>query len=163
MSVIKDLSATLVGVLRRNGQTIGTAESCTGGLLAAALTDIAGASSVFGCGVVVYADWSKASILGLDPSTIARFGAVSEHTAQAMARGALRLCRADFAISLTGIAGPSGGNAEKPVGLVYIGGARANTITCQRHCFRGTRTQIRRAGVEQALRLALAMVQESPP
>ena len=110
----------LIEVATLRGATFATAESCTGGLLAALITDIPGASEVFDRGFVTYSNQAKAEMLGVDPAIIAVEGAVSAATALGMARGVLAHSKADFALSITGIAGPGGGSAEKPVGLVWF-------------------------------------------
>ncbi len=116
-----EIPALLIGKLSSHNIKIATAESCTGGLLSKLITDQSGASSVFDCGVCSYANSIKEKVLGVSADTLAAFGAVSPQTAKEMAEGVLRLSDADIALSTTGIAGPSGGTAGKPVGLVYIG------------------------------------------
>jgi len=129
-----------------------TAESCTGGLIAAAITDRAGSSAVFDRGFVTYSNESKMDMLDVQAQTIQNYGAVSEQTARVMALGALQKSLADVAVSVTGIAGPTGGTAEKPVGLVYMGvGMRGQNIVVTRHVFTGDRTAIRQQTVETAL------------
>jgi nicotinamide-nucleotide amidase len=113
----------LIAALRARGWKLATAESCTGGLIAATFTEVAGASDVFDRGFVTYSNAAKLGDLGVDFETLHRYGAVSAEVAEAMAAGALRASAADVAIAVTGIAGPGGGTAEKPVGLVYIGWA----------------------------------------
>ena len=119
-------AAALIDRCRVAGLRIATAESCTGGLIAGLLTEIPGSSAVVERGFVVYSNDAKAELLGVPAATLAEHGAVSEATARAMAEGALRASRADVAVSVTGIAGPDGGSAEKPVGLVWFGCARRN-------------------------------------
>jgi len=133
-----------------------TAESCTGGLIAASLTEIAGSSDVFERGFVTYSNQSKTELLGVPADLITQSGAVSEPVARAMAEGALAHARADIAVAVTGIAGPGGGTADKPVGLVFIGAAkRSNPTIVERHVFPGDRAEIRRATVQRALELLL--------
>ena len=115
-----DLARTLVQRARVGGLMLATAESCTGGLIAAAITDIAGSSDVFDRGFVSYSNEAKCDMLGVSAETLAQHGAVSYEAAREMAFGALSRSKADIAISVTGIAGPGGGSAEKPVGLVYL-------------------------------------------
>ncbi|MCB1384453.1 MAG: CinA family protein [Nitratireductor sp.] len=110
----------VLGAFQAAGQTIATAESCTGGLVAALLTDIPGSSAVFERGFVTYSNAAKSQLLGVDPETIAEHGAVSRETALAMARGALDHSAASVSVAITGIAGPDGGSEEKPVGLVFV-------------------------------------------
>lgn len=149
--------ATATSVLiayRKRGLHIATAESCTGGMIAAALTDVAGSSDVFERGFVTYSNDAKQELIAVPPPILAKHGAVSAETAEAMARGALARSRADVAISVTGIAGPGGGSAEKPVGLVWFGIARkvGENLTV-REIFPGDRTAIRQAAVARALQL----------
>ncbi|KDM68164.1 nicotinamide-nucleotide amidohydrolase PncC [Acidiphilium sp. JA12-A1] len=147
----------MIGRAREAGRTIATAESCTGGMIAAALTDIAGASAVFGHGFVSYANDAKVAMLGVEPGLIAREGAVSETVARAMAEGARARAGADLAVAVTGIAGPEGGSAEKPVGTVWFGVARKDGATlAERRVFPGGRDAVRRATVDHALDLLAA-------
>lgn len=139
-------------LLRDKNMRLVTAESCTGGLIAAAMTDRSGSSSVFERGYVTYANEAKIEELDVNPATIENHGAVSEQTAAEMAKGALKNSRADIAVSVTGIAGPNGGTKEKPVGLVYIGIAQHNKEPqVWKHTFDGDRTSIRQQTLEQAL------------
>lgn len=154
------LAERLLEAAKARGLTVATAESCTGGMIAAAITDIAGSSSVFGTGIVAYANTAKARLLGVDVGLIARDGAVSGSVAAAMAEGALRLADADRAVAVTGIAGPEGGSAEKPVGTVWVGLARPDGATVtERHVFPGDRASVRRATVEAALSMLLASIE----
>ena len=147
----------MIGRAREAGRTIATAESCIGGMIAAALTDIAGASAVFGHGFVSYANDAKVAMLGVEPGLIAREGAVSETVARAMAEGARARAGADLAVAVTGIAGPEGGSAEKPVGTVWFGLARKDGATlAERRVFPGGRDAVRRATVDHALDLLAA-------
>ena len=149
--------ATATSVLiayRKRGLRIATAESCTGGMIAAALTDVAGSSDVFERGFVTYSNDAKQELIAVPPTILAKYGAVSAETADAMARGALARSRADVAISVTGIAGPGGGSAEKPVGLVWFGVARKVGENLTVHeVFAGDRAAIRQAAVARALEL----------
>lgn len=113
------IAESLVELLKRDGMTVATCESCTGGLISKSITDVAGSSAVFGYGVCTYANQAKEKLLGVKHETLERYGAVSEQTAIEMAKGMLALSGADIAVSTTGIAGPDGGTPEKPVGLVY--------------------------------------------
>jgi nicotinamide-nucleotide amidase len=148
-----------VAVLRRyraDGLKLATAESCTGGLIAACLTEIAGSSDVVERGFVTYSNEAKSELLGVPSALIADKGAVSAEVAEAMAEGALARSRADAAVSVTGIAGPGGGTAEKPVGLVYLGACRRGGRPRHlRRVFPGDRATVRRAALEEALDLAL--------
>jgi len=145
-------AAALLERCKAAGVMVATAESCTGGLVAATLTAIAGSSGVVDRGFVTYTNQAKAELLGVDPALIEAHGAVSEPVARAMAEGALARSRAQLAVSVTGMAGPGGGSADKPVGLVWLGCARrGGTTATARHVFPGDRTAIRRATVAQAL------------
>ncbi len=139
------------------GVMIATAESCTGGLIAATLTAIAGSSAVVDRGFVTYSNAAKHDLVGVPMALIEAHGAVSEPVARAMAEGALGRSRAQLTVAVTGVAGPGGGSADKPVGLVWFGCARAGhpTITA-RHVLPGDRTDIRRAAVAEALALLAA-------
>lgn len=119
----------VVALLRERGLKVATAESCTGGLISGLLTEIAGSSSVMDYGFVTYANEAKARLIGVSRETLKAHGAVSEETAREMAEGALAAAFSDVAVSCTGIAGPGGGTAEKPVGLVYLGLARRGVET----------------------------------
>ncbi len=151
------LAETVLARCRAKGWTLATAESCTGGLVAAALTDIAGASDVVERGFVTYSNRAKSELLGVPAELIARHGAVSAETAAAMAAGALAKAPVDLAVAVTGIAGPSGGSPDKPVGLVYFGLARRGGKShTERKIFKGNRAEIRRAATLRALELLAA-------
>ena len=131
-----------------------TAESCTGGLVAAALTAISGASEVFERAFVTYSNEAKIEMLAVPRVTIASHGAISAETAEAMARGAVRRAPADVAVSVTGIAGPRGATPQKPVGLVYLGVARRDgACRVERRVFSGDRSAIRHAALVKALQM----------
>ena len=134
-------------------QTLATAESCTGGLIAHTLTNIPGASVWFKGGVVAYADSAKSALLGISPSLIHRHGAVSAPVAKAMAQGVRRRLDATFAVATTGIAGPSGGTPQKPVGLVFIAVASHRRTMVKKFLFNGTRTRIKRQTLAMAVRM----------
>ncbi len=148
-----ELAVQLVSQLRLQDFTLATAESCTGGLVSAAVTDIAGASEVFDRGFITYSNRAKTELLGVSAPLIDRFGAVSSEVARAMADGALQNSAADIAVSITGIAGPSGGSADKPIGLVFIAVAkRGGPCVACRHVFEDTgRAGIRNAAVTASL------------
>ncbi len=154
------LAEVLLAQCRATGLKLATAESCTGGLVAGLITSIAGSSDVFERGFVTYSDAAKIADLGVPKKLIAKFGAVSEATAHAMAEGALRRARTDIAIAVTGIAGPGGGTAAKPVGLVHIAVARHGATTLDRRLMLGEagREQVRLAAVAAALQLAAEAV-----
>lgn len=128
-----------------------TAESCTGGMIAAAITDQSGSSAYFDRGFVTYSNEAKISMLDVNPITIQAFGAVSEQTARLMARGAYAHSNADIAVSVTGVAGPGGGTVDKPVGLVFIGMATAEEAFVYKHHFEGDRAAIRAQTVDAAI------------
>lgn len=147
-------AAAIVERYRKAGLRIVTAESCTGGMIAAALTDIAGSSDIFERGFVTYSNDAKQELIAVPRAILDAHGAVSAETAEAMASGALARSHADVALSVTGIAGPGGGSAQKPVGLVYFGLARKDAPTCVvRETFAGDRAAIRRAAVDRAFDL----------
>jgi nicotinamide-nucleotide amidase len=146
------LAAALGRSALARGVTIVTAESCTGGLLAGAVTAVAGSSEWFERGFVTYSDAAKVEDLFVPAETIDRFGAVSEQTAMAMAEGALRASRAKWSASVTGIAGPSGGTPAKPVGTVCFAWAGPVSTSSVQHLLPGDRADIRRASVGIALR-----------
>jgi nicotinamide-nucleotide amidase len=147
-------AADLLAALQAKGLTLATAESCTGGLIAAALTAIPGSSATVLCGYVTYSNEAKAAMLGVDPGLIAAEGAVSEAVARAMAAGAQARSGADLAVSCTGVAGPGGGSAAKPVGLVHLAAARAaGPVLHRRVILPGDRAAVRAATVREAFAL----------
>lgn len=147
-------SRRLLEAYRQAGKMLTTAESCTGGLIAALLTEVAGAADVVERGFVTYSNEAKRESLSVPAEILEAHGAVSAETAEAMAEGALAHSRADVALSVTGIAGPGGGSEEKPVGLVYFGLAQHGGATVtKRHVFPGDRAAIRLAAVETGLAL----------
>lgn len=154
------------GLVRRN-KRVATAESCTGGGVACAMTDMAGSSRWFERGFVSYSNEAKTEQLSVPAETIARFGAVSEEVAAAMAAGALRHSRADFAVAVTGIAGPDGGSADKPVGTVCFGWSRrragggegAGETKTLRVLFAGNRREVREQSIETALQGLLELLE----
>ncbi len=153
-------AAALVALYRRKGLRMATAESCTGGLVAAAITAIPGASAVFTHGFVTYANEAKTELLGVPAELLAAVGAVSEPVARAMARGARARSGADVAVSITGIAGPDGGSAEKPVGTVWFGLAGPRGERTYHHIFQGGRDAVRAQSAAFALGL---LEQEGEP
>jgi nicotinamide-nucleotide amidase len=148
-----DAARALLDLCRERKLAIAAAESCTGGLLAATLTEIPGSSDVFDRGFVTYSNGAKQAMLGVPPATLAAHGAVSRETAEAMATGALIRAGVDLAVSITGIAGPGGGLPNKPVGLVHFAAAaRSGRLVHQERRFGDIgRTPVRRASVAQAL------------
>jgi nicotinamide-nucleotide amidase len=155
-AALRRLSARVAKKLRAAGETIVTAESCSGGLLAKCLTDLPGSSDYFDRGWVTYSNDAKQAEVGIEARTLASFGAVSETVAVAMARGALDQCKAHHAIAVTGIAGPSGGSKAKPVGLVWIAWAYRRGGRTRVHAtgyrFTGGRDAVRRWTVVAALK-----------
>ena len=151
-SSLEALAAEVGQLLRANGQQLTTAESCTGGWVAQCLTSVAGSSDWFERGFVTYSNAAKHEMLGVDIDLLARHGAVSEATAIAMAEGALRHSHADWALSITGIAGPGGGSSEKPVGTVCFGWAATDgRIEVETRYFAGDREDIRKQSVVYSL------------
>jgi nicotinamide-nucleotide amidase len=160
---IGDLARVLGERMSARGWTCATAESCTGGLVAGAITDIAGSSSWFERGFVTYSNEAKQESLGVPATTLAQHGAVSEATARAMAEGALAHSRAHLAVAITGVAGPGGGTPGKPVGMVCFAWALrgADVRACTRH-FTGDRAAVRRAAVVEALAGLVAEASRAP-
>ena len=153
-----DCAERLLDRCRQHGLQVVTAESCTGGLIAACLTDVPGASDVVDRAYVTYSNAAKSELLDVPASVIAEHGSVSAAVAEAMATGALRRAGADLAVAVTGIAGPGGGTAAKPVGLVFIACASGGQTRVLRRVFPGDRAAIRGAAVIDALRLALTLL-----
>ena len=147
-------AAALLDSYRKAGLRIVTAESCTGGLIAACLTEIAGSSDVLERGFVTYSNQSKIELLQVPAETLEKHGAVSPHVARAMAEGALARSHADVAVSVTGIAGPGGATPAKPVGLVYLACLRkGHEPSIERHQFHGDRQAVRLASLEAAFEM----------
>ncbi|MBO5153709.1 MAG: CinA family protein [Eubacterium sp.] len=138
-----------------------TAESCTGGLIAGTLVNVPGISEWFGEGYVTYSNEAKEKLLGVSHETLTTYGAVSAETAGEMARGAADAAGADAAVAVTGIAGPDGGTAEKPVGLVYMGCFCKGKLCVEKHIFAGDRAQVRAQSVQAALRLLKTMLEQA--
>lgn len=147
------LAARVGAVCRARGRTIATAESCTGGLVAHLLTEIPGSSAYFLGSLVTYADAVKTALADVDPAVLAAHGAVSAQVAVAMAHGTRRRLGVDLAVAITGIAGPDGGTAEKPVGLTYIAIADADGDDVRRHTWTLDRARNKRASAAAALAL----------
>jgi nicotinamide-nucleotide amidase len=149
-----EAAAALLAACRAKGLRLATAESCTGGLIAACLTEIAGSSDVLDRGYVTYGNEAKVEMLGVRAATLAAHGAVSEAVAREMALGALARSGCDLAVVVTGIAGPGGATPEKPVGLVHLAAARRDGPTLhERHVLAGDRQQIRLESLRRALRM----------
>ncbi len=150
-------------LLLKQGWMLATAESCTGGLIAAACTDLAGSSQWFERGFVTYSNAAKTELLGVDAGLIARDGAVSEAVVRSMVQGALARSRAQVAIAVTGVAGPSGGSAAKPVGTVWLAWATPQGLHSEVQYFAGDRAAVRAATVQHALRGLEALLQTAGP
>jgi len=154
------LAKTLLKQATEAKLAIAFAESCTGGLIAAAVTELDGASAVVDRGFVVYSNRAKTEMLGVPPELIGQYGAVSEEVARAMAQGALKHSGAQLSVSCTGIAGPTGGTPTKPIGLVHFAAAREGQTTLHQECRFGDigRSEIRMRSVEAALKLLLQII-----
>jgi nicotinamide-nucleotide amidase len=152
-------ASLLLEAARSRSLKIATAESCTGGLISAALTEIPGSSDVFERGFVTYSNQAKAEMLGVPMELLDRHGAVSEEVARAMAEGAIRNSLADLAVAVTGIAGPGGGSKDKPVGLVHLATARRHgPVRHERRVFHGDRKEVRAATLKRAIELLLESI-----
>jgi nicotinamide-nucleotide amidase len=161
---VAGIEETLVHILRERGLTVTTAESCTGGLIAQRLTDVSGASEVFGSGFVTYCEAAKCRMVGVQAQTIEQYNVVSAPVAAQMALGALDASGADIAVSVTGVAGPTGGDAVRPVGTVYIGAARGETVWVRKlFISRSSRSLVRMRAAQSALEMALRLAQEKQP
>jgi nicotinamide-nucleotide amidase len=153
----------LAQALLQRGWSLATAESCTGGLISAACTELAGSSQWFERGFVTYSNDAKHESLGVDAALIARVGAVSEPVAQAMALGALRHSKAQVSLAVTGVAGPTGGSPAKPVGTVWFGFAVPGQVLTEKCHFEGDRAAVRAATVQHAFLRLAQLLQESAP
>jgi nicotinamide-nucleotide amidase len=154
------LAQTVGELLQLRKQTVATAESCTGGLIAGAITEIAGSSAWFGFGFVTYANAAKQQLLGVSEQLLDEYGAVSEAVVRVMAEGALRNAGSDWAVAVSGVAGPSGGSTEKPVGTVWLAWAGPAGITTELQHFAGGRHEIRQQIVEHALAGLIERIRE---
>lgn len=158
---MRDAAERVLHACRKRKLKVVTAESCTGGLVAATLTAIAGSSDVVDRAFVTYANEAKREMLGVSWDALLGHGAVSDPVARAMAAGALARSDADLAVSVTGVAGPAGGTAEKPVGLVHFAAARTGQdIIAERHVFPGDRDSIRRVSVLTALTMLASLAEQ---
>ena len=157
-----DLAFQIGKKLKANSWQLATAESCTGGLVGKYLTDIAGSSAWYDCGFITYSNQAKMRLLQVSESTLEAYGAVSEQTAQAMAAGALKNSEAHITVSITGIAGPTGGSAEKPVGMVCFSWATHETTQSNTQYFQGDREQIREQAARFALICLLTLLEKTP-
>ncbi|CAN7434630.1 MULTISPECIES: CinA family protein [unclassified Variovorax] len=152
------LAGLLAELLQQKGWMLATAESCTGGLIAGACTELSGSSLWFERGFVTYSNAAKTELLGVDAALIAAHGAVSEPVVRAMAEGALTRSQAQAAVSVTGVAGPTGGTAEKPVGTVWFGWSVAGRVHTEHRRFDGDRAAVRAATVRHALQTLVNLV-----
>lgn len=154
------LEKAVVDLLRANDLTVTCVESCTGGMLSARLINVPGVSDIYKSGVITYSNKAKRRILGVKKATLQRYGAVSEQTAEEMAKGVVLLTKADVSVAITGIAGPDGGTEEKPVGLVYIACDVKGKVTVKKYRFFGNRTRVRESAVSAALTLMRGCILE---
>lgn len=159
----ESLEEAVLAALRKRGQTLAVAESCTGGLLGARLTNVPGASDVFLGGVISYSNAAKQELLGVPAAILEQHGAVSAETARAMAAGARRALKADVGLAITGVAGPGGGSAEKPVGLVYVAIAHDGEARSLKQQYIGQRADVRTRAVQAALDLARRLALDLAP
>jgi nicotinamide-nucleotide amidase len=155
---LEALGLKLGRALQERGWRVATAESCTGGWIAKALTDVAGSSQWFDGGIVAYSNAAKIALLGVPSDALATHGAVSEETVRAMAAGARARFAADFSVAVSGIAGPDGGTAGKPVGTVHFAWAEPGGVTAARRVFAGDRETVRRLSVAFALERLVELV-----
>ena len=157
--VLNNKSKKIVSLLKRKKLKISFAESCTGGLLSSAITSVSGSSKVFNLGLVAYSNQSKIKVLKISKKLIRKYGAVSEQVCKAMAKNVSKIGKTNMSISITGIAGPSGGTKQKPVGLVYVGIKRANKVKVNRYLFKNKgRLYIQKATVNKSLDLILSFI-----
>ncbi len=159
--VTEALCALLAEALLKKGFKLVTAESCTGGMIAAACTDLAGSSAWFERGFVTYSNDAKTELLGVEERVLRRAGAVCGPVAQAMAEGALAHSRAQVAVAVTGVAGPTGGSPAKPVGTVWFGFALPGQVVAEKCHFEGDRAAVRQATVRHALNRLLALLNQA--
>jgi nicotinamide-nucleotide amidase len=157
-AAVQQSCEALAQALLARGWKLATAESCTGGMIAAACTDLSGSSNWFERGFVTYSNEAKADMLGVDPALITQHGAVSEVVARAMAFGAVRHSLAQVSVAVTGVAGPTGGSAQKPVGTVWFGYHVDGRLTSETQRFAGDRAAVREATVRHALARLLVLL-----
>ena len=157
--VLNNKSKKIVSLLKRKKLKISFAESCTGGLLASAITSVSGSSKVFNLGLVAYSNESKIKVLNISKKLIKKYGAVSEQVCKAMAKNVSKIGKTNMSISITGIAGPSAGTKQKPVGLIYVGIKRGNKVKVNRYLFKNKgRLYIQKATVNKSLDLILSFI-----
>jgi len=153
---MSNLSSKIVKLLTKQKLTVSFAESCTGGLLASSITSISGSSKVFNMGLVTYSNNAKVKLLQVPKKTITKYGAVSHETCLSMVKNLSKISKANISISITGVAGPSGGTKAKPVGLVYIGLKKGSKIIVKKNLFKSKkRISIQKASAKQALKMIL--------
>ena len=156
---MKKLSKKIVNLLRKKGLKISLVESCTGGLLSSVITSISGSSKIFTLGFVTYSNQSKINTLKVPRNIIIKYGAVSYETCLSMVKNLYKISKTNISVSITGIAGPKGGNKQKPVGLVFIGIKKGNKILVKKYLFKNKkRILIQRSAVNKALNLVLGIV-----
>jgi len=161
---VAGLEETVVRTLKEQGLTLSTAESCTGGMIAQRVTSVSGSSEVFGYGFVTYWEQAKTRLVGVEPEVIAKYNVVSAPVAARMALGAAAASGSDIAVSVTGVAGPTGGDEVRPVGTVYLGAARGDTVYVQKlFVSRPDRALVRARAAQAALALALRLAQGKVP
>ena len=152
-------SKQLISLLKRKKLKLAVAESCTGGMLSSAITSVSGSSKVFNLGLVTYSNESKIKVLKISKKLIRKYGAVSEQVCKAMAKNISKIGKTNMSISITGIAGPSGGTKQKPVGLIYVGIKRGNKVKVNRYLFKNKgRLYIQKATVNKSLDLILSFI-----
>ena len=156
---MKQLSQTIVNILKKKKLKISFAESCTGGLLSSSITSISGSSKIFNMGLVTYSNYAKVKLLKVPKKTIIKHGAVSYETCLSMVKNLSRISKSNISISITGIAGPKGGTKKKPVGLVYIGLKKGNKIIISKNLFKNfNRRSIQRATVKKCFKMILNII-----
>jgi len=156
---MSNLSLKIVKLLTKKKLTVSFAESCTGGLLASSITSISGSSKVFNMGLVTYSNNAKIKLLKVPKKTITKYGAVSYETCLSMVKNLSKISKSNISISITGVAGPSGGTKEKPVGLVYIGLKKGSKIIIKKNLFKSKkRISIQKATVNQTLKIILNLL-----
>ena len=156
---MSNLSLKIVKLLNSKGLTVSFAESCTGGLLSSTITSISGSSKVFNMGLVTYSNNAKVKLLKVPKKTISKYGAVSYETCLSMVKNLSKISKSNISISITGVAGPSGGTKEKPVGLVYIGLKKGSKIIIKKNLFKSKiRTSIQKTTAKKALKMILNML-----
>lgn len=158
--VVEELLQEIADLLTASGKTISTAESCTGGYISHLITSKSGSSAYYNGSVISYSNNVKINLLGVDPITIESYGAVSKQTVEEMANGAIRVLKTDYAIAVTGIAGPGGGSVDKPVGTVWIAVADGDKVVCRLFNFDGDRGENIKSASNAAIRLLLERLRE---